>query len=48
MLVDADGAPVLIGIEGAMHFDAEWEHVFPRIRLPEPGSSSAHRRSGSH
>ncbi|MEU2437294.1 phosphotransferase [Streptomyces rubradiris] len=35
VLVDADGNPVLIGIEGTMYFDAEWEHVFLRIRLRE-------------
>ncbi|MFC9911368.1 phosphotransferase family protein [Streptomyces sp. NPDC127197] len=33
VLVDADGNPVLIDIEGSMHFDVEWEHVFLRIRL---------------
>ncbi|MBO1419657.1 phosphotransferase, partial [Streptomyces sp. FH025] len=31
--VDRHGHPVLIDIEGAMYFDAEWEHVFLRIRL---------------
>ncbi|WP_224284159.1 phosphotransferase family protein [Streptomyces sp. LS1784] len=35
VLVDADGRPVLIDIEGAMYFDVEWEHVFLRIRLHE-------------
>ncbi|MGW3181265.1 aminoglycoside phosphotransferase family protein [Kitasatospora sp. NPDC001119] len=34
VLVDADGRPVLIDIEGTMYFDVEWEHVFLRIRLP--------------
>ncbi|MFE7593599.1 aminoglycoside phosphotransferase family protein [Kitasatospora sp. NPDC057512] len=34
VLVDAVGRPVLIDIEGTMYFDAEWEHVFLRIRLP--------------
>ncbi|MBP0459826.1 phosphotransferase [Streptomyces montanisoli] len=33
VLVDADGNPVLIDIEGLMYFDVEWEHVFLRIRL---------------
>ncbi|MER6685170.1 phosphotransferase family protein [Streptomyces olivaceoviridis] len=33
VLVDADGRPVLIDIEGTMYFDVEWEHVFLRIRL---------------
>ncbi|MEU3571796.1 phosphotransferase [Kitasatospora sp. NPDC036755] len=33
VLVDAAGRPVLIDVEGAMYFDAEWEHVFLRIRL---------------
>ncbi|MFE6747186.1 phosphotransferase [Kitasatospora purpeofusca] len=33
VLVDAAGEPVLIDIEGLMHFDAEWEHVFLRIRF---------------
>ncbi|MFD7276450.1 aminoglycoside phosphotransferase family protein [Streptomyces sp. NPDC059862] len=33
VLVDPDGNPVLIDIEGSMHFDVEWEHVFLRIRL---------------
>ncbi|MEV7027765.1 phosphotransferase, partial [Kitasatospora sp. NPDC093558] len=33
VLVDADGRPVLIDIEGTMYFDAEWEHVFLRIRF---------------
>ncbi|MFJ7905947.1 phosphotransferase family protein [Kitasatospora sp. NPDC096204] len=35
VLVDAEGRPVLIDVEGTMYFDAEWEHVFLRIRLPE-------------
>ncbi|CAL9281748.1 phosphotransferase family protein [Streptomyces sp. SudanB182_2057] len=35
VLVDADGNPVLIDIEGTMYFDVEWEHVFLRIRLRE-------------
>ncbi|KND42482.1 MULTISPECIES: phosphotransferase family protein [Streptomyces] len=33
VLVDADGKPVVIDIEGLMYFDVEWEHVFLRIRL---------------
>ncbi|MGW0709923.1 phosphotransferase family protein [Streptomyces sp. NPDC002643] len=35
VLVDADGNPVVIDIEGTMYFDVEWEHVFLRIRLHE-------------
>jgi Phosphotransferase enzyme family len=30
-----DGRAVLIDIEGLMHFDAEWEHVFLRLRFGE-------------
>lgn len=33
VLVDGDGNPVAIDIEGSMYFDVEWEHVFLRIRL---------------
>ncbi len=33
VLVDEDGNPVAIDIEGLMYFDVEWEHVFLRIRL---------------
>ncbi|MDW6066084.1 phosphotransferase [Streptomyces sp. FXJ1.4098] len=33
VLVDADGNPVAIDIEGSMYFDVEWEHVFLQIRL---------------
>lgn len=33
VLVDADGKPVVIDIEGLMYFDVEWEHVFLQIRL---------------
>ncbi|CAN3979961.1 aminoglycoside phosphotransferase family protein [Kitasatospora purpeofusca] len=33
VLVDAAGEPVLIDIEGLMHFDVEWEHVILRIRF---------------
>lgn len=35
VLVDAQGAPVLIDIEGLMFFDAEWEHSFLRLRFGE-------------
>ncbi|GAB2482120.1 phosphotransferase [Nocardiopsis aegyptia] len=35
VLIDADGRAVLIDIEGLMYFDAEWEHVFLRLRFPE-------------
>lgn len=35
VLVDADGHPVLIDIEGLMYFDVEWEHVFLQIRFGE-------------
>jgi hypothetical protein len=33
VLVDTDGTPVVIDIEGCMYFDVEWEHVFLRLRL---------------
>ncbi|MFG3551830.1 phosphotransferase family protein [Streptomyces sp. NPDC047725] len=33
VLVDEDGNPMAIDIEGLMYFDVEWEHVFLRIRL---------------
>ncbi|WP_199815571.1 phosphotransferase family protein [Streptomyces griseus] len=33
VLLDADGHPALIDIEGLMYFDVEWEHVFLRIRF---------------
>ncbi|GAA3839163.1 phosphotransferase [Saccharothrix violaceirubra] len=33
VLLDADDRPVLIDIEGLMHFDVEWEHVFLRLRF---------------
>ncbi|MCX4698144.1 phosphotransferase family protein [Streptomyces sp. NBC_01373] len=33
VLLDTDGNPALIDIEGLMYFDAEWEHVFLRIRF---------------
>ncbi|MET7703524.1 phosphotransferase [Streptomyces sp. NPDC005485] len=35
VLVDEDGNPVAIDIEGLMYFDVEWEHVFLRIRLQD-------------
>ncbi|MGW2446325.1 phosphotransferase [Streptomyces sp. NPDC001675] len=35
VLVDADGRAVLIDVEGVMHFDVEWEHVFLRLRFGE-------------
>jgi hypothetical protein len=33
ILLDRDGDPVLIDIEGSMYFDVEWEHVFLRLRF---------------
>jgi hypothetical protein len=33
VLLDSEGRPALIDIEGLMYFDAEWEHVFLRIRF---------------
>ncbi|MGW4676290.1 phosphotransferase family protein [Streptomyces sp. NPDC004324] len=33
VLVDQDGRPAVIDIEGSMYFDVEWEHVFLRIRF---------------
>jgi hypothetical protein len=35
VLIDADGHPVLIDIEGLMYFDVEWEHVFLQLRFGE-------------
>ncbi|MFI5533168.1 phosphotransferase family protein [Kitasatospora sp. NPDC051853] len=35
VLVDRQGQPVLIDIEGLMFFDPEWEHVFLRLRFAE-------------
>lgn len=35
VLLDDRGRPALIDIEGLMYFDAEWEHVFLRIRFHE-------------
>jgi tRNA A-37 threonylcarbamoyl transferase component Bud32 len=33
VLIDDDGRPVLIDIEGLMFFDIEWEHAFTRLRF---------------
>ncbi|HET9896988.1 MAG TPA: phosphotransferase [Streptosporangiaceae bacterium] len=33
VLVDRQGNPVIIDIEGLMYFDVEWEHVFLRLRF---------------
>lgn len=35
VLVDENGHPALIDIEGLMYFDAEWEHVFLRQRFQD-------------
>jgi hypothetical protein len=35
ILLDGNGDPVLIDIEGLMYFDAEWEHTFMRMRFGE-------------
>lgn len=35
VLVNDDGQPVLIDIEGVMFFDVEWEHAFLRLRFGE-------------
>jgi hypothetical protein len=35
VLVDAQGVPALIDIEGLMFFDVEWEHSFLRLRFGE-------------
>ncbi|MFE3035417.1 phosphotransferase family protein [Streptomyces canus] len=35
VLLDDRGRPALIDIEGLMYFDAEWEHVFLRLRFHE-------------
>lgn len=35
LLIDQDGVPVLIDIEGLMFFDVEWEHVFLKLRFRE-------------
>ncbi|MFF3562903.1 hypothetical protein ACFYXS_22950 [Streptomyces sp. NPDC002574] len=49
VLVDADDRVVLIDMEGLMHFDVEWEHVFlrPAGRTRTRGAStSTPRRCG--
>lgn len=33
VMLDGDGRPVIIDIEGVMFFDAEWEHEFTRMRF---------------
>ncbi|MFI6479189.1 aminoglycoside phosphotransferase family protein [Nonomuraea sp. NPDC050663] len=33
VLLDSQGEPALIDIEGLMYFDVEWEHVFLRLRF---------------
>jgi Phosphotransferase enzyme family len=33
VLIDENGEPVIIDIEGVMFFDVEWEHVFLRLRF---------------
>ncbi|MEV0635235.1 phosphotransferase [Streptomyces sp. NPDC050619] len=33
VLLDADGNPVLIDVEGLLYFDVEFEHVFLRLRF---------------
>ena len=33
VLLDAEGCPALIDIEGLMYFDAEWEHAFLELRF---------------
>ncbi len=35
ILLDRNADPVLIDIEGLLYFDAEWEHVFARMRFGE-------------
>ena len=35
VLIDEQGAPVLIDIEGLMFFDIEWEHAFLELRFGE-------------
>ncbi|MGC0400804.1 tRNA A-37 threonylcarbamoyl transferase component Bud32 [Streptomyces sp. SAI-126] len=35
VLLDDRGRPALIDVDGLMYFDAEWEHVFLRIRFQE-------------
>lgn len=33
VLLDSQGSPALIGIEGVMYFDIEWEHAFLELRF---------------
>jgi hypothetical protein len=35
VLVDGQGRPAVIDIEGLMYFDVEWEHVFLRLRFEQ-------------
>jgi Phosphotransferase enzyme family len=35
VLIDAQGKPVIVDIEGLMYFDPEWEHVFLQLRFDE-------------
>ncbi|MGH2443908.1 MAG: aminoglycoside phosphotransferase family protein, partial [Chloroflexota bacterium] len=35
VLVDAQGRPAIIDIEGLMFFDVEWEHAFLEFRFGE-------------
>jgi aminoglycoside phosphotransferase (APT) family kinase protein len=35
ILLDRNGDPVMIDIEGLKYFDPEWEHVFVRMRFGE-------------
>jgi aminoglycoside phosphotransferase (APT) family kinase protein len=35
VLIDDDGRPVIIDIEGLMFFDVEWEHAFLELRFHE-------------
>jgi hypothetical protein len=35
ILLDCDGDPVMIDIEGLKYFDPEWEHAFVRLRFGE-------------
>ena len=51
VLIDGQGRPVMIDIEGLMYFDVEWEHVFLRLRyqkdyrfLDRPGLDPARLR----
>ncbi|MDB5540870.1 MAG: hypothetical protein JWQ89_2597, partial [Devosia sp.] len=33
VMIDGEGRPVIIDVEGVMFFDAEWEHGFTRMRF---------------